>query len=345
VFILLAAWVAFTNAAQPILTVWIMVGCLVFFNICDALAGVSWFDMLSRALSARMRGRVVAIGQFAGSVLGLGAGLVIQLVFAPDGLPFPQNYAFVFLCGWAFFNFSLIAILFLKELPMTETAQQTANEAGFGQHLRESLMENKSIRQVLIARGLTSLEAMAAAFYLVFITNQLNLPDESVGTFTIAAIVGGGIGIALFGAVSERFGTRRVAQIASALQLLNPLMALLVAVLPSLAGVKVAGNSLAYLIFILVMANTGAIGHSLVLGFLGYLIDISSESHRAVNVGIMNTMGGVIALGPVIGGVIIDLVGKVAPTNMAYAVVFGLVTICTAIGFVLSLRLPAREVL
>jgi len=342
-FFILAAWVFLTNAAQPLLTIWIMVACIVFFNICDALAGVSWFDMLSRALSPRLRGRVVAIGQFAGSILGLGVGVVVQRVLAPDGLPFPQNYAFIFACGWIFFNFSLIAVLLLQELPMSEEQRQTANEHGFGKHLRESLTDDPLVRQTLIARGLTSLEAMAAAFYLVFITNQLGLTDESVGTFTIAAIVGGGVGIALFGAVSERVGTRRVAQMASALQFLNPLMALAVALFPSVAGVQIAGTSLAFIIFIIIMAANGAIGHSLVLGFLGYLMDIAPESRRAIYVGIMNTMGGVIALAPLVGGIIIEVVSKVAPTHVAYAVVFGLVAICTGVGFVLSLRLPTRE--
>ncbi|HQX76808.1 MAG TPA: hypothetical protein PL074_10860, partial [Thermoflexales bacterium] len=138
-------------------------------------------------------------------------------------------------------------------------------------------------------------------------------------------------------------GTRRVAQMASALQFLNPLMALAVALFPSVAGVQIAGTSLAFIIFIIIMAANGAIGHSLVLGFLGYLMDIAPESRRAIYVGIMNTMGGVIALAPLVGGIIIEVVSKVAPTHVAYAVVFGLVAICTGVGFVLSLRLPTRE--
>lgn len=339
-FIVIAAWVAFTQAQQPLLTIWILVGCIVFFNVCDALAGVAWFDMLSRALTPRLRGRSVAIGQFGGSVLGLGAGVIIQLVFAPDGLPFPQNYAFVFFCGWAMFNVSLIMLVFLQEMPMSESERQNANEHGFGGHLRESLTQDPLLRKILLARGLTSMETMAAAFYLVFITNQLKLPDESVGVFTIAAIIGGALGIALFGVVSEKFGTRRVAQIASTLQFANPLMALGVALTPAIAALTLGGTNLAYLIFIIILGTGGAIGHSMVLGFLGYLIDVAPESRRAIHVGIMNTMGGVLALAPAIGGVIIELVSRVATTNIAYAVVFGIATLCTAIGLLLTLKLP-----
>lgn len=343
-FLVLAAWVALTGAAQPVLTIWVMIACIVFFNLCDALAGVAWFDMLSRALSPRLRGRSVAIGQLIGSVLGIGAGLVIQRSLAQDGLPFPQSFAFIFFCAWAAFNVSLVTIFFLQELPMSEGEMQTAHETHFVAHLRESLRDDRTLRQVLLARGLTALEAMAAAFYLVYVTNLLNLPDESVGSFTLANIAGGILGIAAFGLIAERFGPRRVAQVTSFLQFGAPALALTVALAPGLAGIEIApGLNAAFALFMVILAINGAIGHSLVLGILGYLMDMSAQSRRAIYVGIMNTLGGLIALTPVVGGLLIELISRAAPSNTAYATVFGLVAALVGVGLVLTLRLPRQR--
>jgi len=77
--LLIALWLLATQAQAPVLTIWVLVGCLTVFNVCDALAGVAWFDMMSRTLSPRMRARSVSIGQFIGGILGIGVGLIVEL--------------------------------------------------------------------------------------------------------------------------------------------------------------------------------------------------------------------------------------------------------------------------
>jgi MFS family permease len=338
--LLMALWLLITQAQAPLLTVWVLVGCLALFNVCDAVAGVAWFDMLSRALSSRVRARVVSIGQVVGGVLGIGAGLIVERVLQPDGLPFPQNYAFIFGCAWVAMAISLAIISLLRELPMTEAEHAHAQQVDFLSSLKVALRSDGIFRRVLVVRVLTGIELMAASFYLVFAKEQFGLGDAITGVVNIALIVGGIVGIAAFGWLAERFTALSVVRSAAAMQFAAPALALAFAllgpVLRASPAVVIAG-------FVIIFALRGAIEHSLVLGPVGYLLDNAPERHRAMYVGVINTLGGVVALSPLLGGAWLDALSASGQPLAAYAGMFALVAALAGVGTWLSFRLPASR--
>jgi MFS family permease len=338
--LLMALWLLITQAQAPLLTVWVLVGCLALFNVCDAVAGVAWFDMLSRALSSRVRARVVSIGQVVGGVLGIGAGLIVERVLQPDGLSFPQNYAFIFGCAWVAMAISLAIISLLRELPMTEAEHAHAQQVDLLSSLKVALRSDGIFRRVLVVRVLTGIELMAASFYLVFAKEQFGLGDAITGVVNIALIVGGIVGIAAFGWLAERFTALSVVRSAAAMQFAAPALALAFAllgpVLRASPAVVIAG-------FVIIFALRGAIEHSLVLGPVGYLLDNAPERHRAMYVGVINTLGGVVALSPLLGGAWLDALSASGQPLVAYAGMFALVAALAGVGTWLSFRLPASR--
>ena len=56
-FLLIALWLVMTRAIDPLATFWIMIAAVTIFCVLDALAGVAWFDIMSRTLSPRIRSR------------------------------------------------------------------------------------------------------------------------------------------------------------------------------------------------------------------------------------------------------------------------------------------------
>jgi MFS family permease len=338
--LLMALWLLITQARVPLLTVWVLVGCLALFNVCDAVAGVAWFDMLSRALSSRVRARVVSIGQVVGGVLGIGAGLIVERVLQPDGLSFPQNYAFIFGCAWVAMAISLAIISLLRELPMTEAEHAHAQQVDLLSSLKVALRSDGIFRRVLVVRVLTGIELMAASFYLVFAKEQFGLGDAITGVVNIALIVGGIVGIAAFGWLAERFTALSVVRSAAAMQFAAPALALAFAllgpVLRASPAVVIAG-------FVIIFALRGAIEHSLVLGPVGYLLDNAPERHRAMYVGVINTLGGVVALSPLLGGAWLDALSASGQPLAAYAGMFALVAALAGVGTWLSFRLPASR--
>lgn len=335
-FLLIALWLLVTQAQAPILTIWVLIGGIALFNLCDALAGVAWFDMLSRALSPRVRARAVSVGQFVGAVLGIGAGVVVERVLSPQGLPFPQNYAFIFGCTWVCMMLSLGLITFMRENPMNEAESADAQRQSFVRSLGEALRGDRLFVRVLVVRLLTGVELMAASFYLVFARDRLGLGDSATGIFNMALIVGGIVGIAALGWIADRFTALGVLRVAAFMQVLAPSIALVFVLLPGDGALQLAG----LVAFIIVFALRGAIEHSLVLGIVGYLLDAAAERHRAMYVGALNTLGGVVALSPVLGGAWLDGLTAMGQPELGYAVMFGGVAVVVSLGVWLSLRLP-----
>jgi MFS family permease len=338
--LLMALWLLITQAQAPLLTIWVLVGCIALFNVCDAVAGVAWLDMLSRALSSRVRARVVSLGQIAGGVLGIGAGLVVERVLQPDGLPFPQNYAFTFGCAWICMALSLAIISMLRELPMAEAEHAQAQQVDFLAGLRLALHSDGIFRQVLALRMLTGIELMAASFYLVLAKEQFGLGDAITGVVNIALIIGGIVGMAAFGWLAERFTALSVVRTAAAMQFAAPVLALaFVLTAPALRAwpaLVVAG-------FIVIFALRGAIERSLVLGPVGYLLDNAPERHRAMYVGAINTLGGVVALSPLAGGAWLNALSASGQASAAYASMLAFVAVLAGLGTWLSFRLPASR--
>jgi len=338
--LLIALWLLATQAQAPVLTIWVLVGCLTVFNVCDALAGVAWFDMMSRTLSPRMRARSVSIGQFIGGILGIGVGLIVERALQPDGLPFPQNYAFIFGCTWLCMAVSLAVISLLRENPMAEAEHVHARNSDFVNSLRQAIQADHIFRRVLVVRILTGIELMAASFYLVFAKDQFGLDDSATGIFNIALIAGGILGIALFGWLADRFTALSVVRTAAVMQFAAPLLALAFGVaamsLYPEPGLVIAG-------FVFIFALRGAIEHSLVLGPVGYLLDSAPERHRAMYVGAINTLGGVVALSPLLGGIWIDALAARGHASAAYVVMFGCVAALVGCGVWLSFRLPSLK--
>ena len=334
--LLFALWLLASDAQPALLTLGLLIATLVIFNLFDAITGIAWFDMLGRNLSPARRGRTIGIAQLAGSVLGIGAGFIVERLLSPDGLPYPRNYAVVFLCAWLGFFISLCFLFLYDENPMSEQTINESREGSFLGHVREALRADPVFQRLLLARALVGLETMAAAFYVVYIRERLQLPAASIGVFSVAFIVGGILGVVLFGALAARAGSRWVVRAAALLQASAPILAFAVAVAPGLD----TSPALAYAAFAVILAINGATLRSYILGFAGYAIDQAPDRRRAIHVGVLNTLGGIVALSPVLAGAFLDATSRSGDGLGGYPIMFGAVALCAALGALLSFKLP-----
>ncbi len=346
VILLFAAWLFISRAQQPTLTVWLLIGMIAVLMIFDAFTTQAWFDMMGRALSPRVRARVITVNSLIGSVGGIGAGLVVAQVLASSQLPFPVNYALLFFLAWLFITFSLVSMLFIKERVSEALSTTQAHPSNFNAKLREAWRSDPAFRRMLITRLLTGVENMAAAFYVVFARERLGLPDSAIGVFTIAYVVGGIIGITLFGTLSERYGPRRAINAACTLQFIAPLIAFLIATFQPTNFPTSQPNNLptfAYLALIVVMAINGAVNRSTQVGFFSYAQDSAPEADRPIYVGAVSTIAGTASLLPVFGGVLIDTLLRSGFSSTAYPALFGIAVVIVGIGAWLSFGLPKTQ--
>jgi Na+/melibiose symporter-like transporter len=334
VILLFALWLFVTGAQQPTLTVWLLIGMICVLMVFDALTTQAWFDMMGRALSPRMRARMITVSSLLASVGGIGAGIIVARVLASDQLPFPTNYALLFFFAWIFITLSLVSMLFIKERVSEEAAAASTHQSNFNAKLREAWRSDPAFRRMLLARLLTGAENMAAAFYVVFARERLGLPESAIGVFTIAYVIGGLLGIMLFGWLASRFGSRSVINAACTLQFIAPLITLVI------ASVPLQTPAISYAALVVVMAINGAVNRSMQVGFFSYAQDSAPESDRPIYVGAVSTIAGTASLLPLLGGVLIDAMVRNGYGQAAYSVLFGLAVIVVGIGAWLSYSLP-----
>ena len=334
-------WLLFTRAANPTLTVWLLILSLVTFMFADSLATAGWFDMLGRTFSPRVKGRVITASGLVSSIGGIGVGLVVGAILGSSAIPFPNNYAYVMLIANAFFTASLLAFLRIKERPATAfPIEMRAQAPNYLSHIISLVRADSTLRKMMLARVLVAVESMAAAFYVVFARERLQLPDAAVGVFTTAIVVGGLVGTSVFGWIYGRFGSRRVINAAGTLQFLSPLLAVLVSIF-ALPG-SVLGW-IGYAVLCVVMVFNGAINRSGMLGSMSYAQSLAPAGERPAYVGAMNTVGGVGALMPVVGGALINTLLGTGLGATAYTVVFAIAAAVVGAGVLTGLTLPHVE--
>jgi MFS family permease len=324
VFAVFALFVFLSRVSVPGLSLVLLYITVFLFVFVDSIVGVAWFDMLGKALNPRERGRLFAVGQTAGGLLSVGAGFVIQAVLASVLLPFPFNYAVIFLLADVAFLISLGGLHLIRE-PFEAVAEKRVPMANYFPHLLHLLRTDKPFLRVNLARLLVAFTAVASPFLAVYGIRSLGLPEESVGIFAIAQTAGSALAGVLLGWLADRSGSHTVIRIVGTLYLLVPLCAFGASLAGGLAAAQTA--ILAGSFFFLGMGDGG-----IMLGFLNYVLEICPTEQRPVYIGLTNTIIGITILYPFLGGWIAGWAG--------YPAVFGVAMTGIAVGCVLGWALP-----
>ncbi len=328
-----ALWLFFDRGASPQLSAWLLVLTIAVFAMIDGLTTAAWFDMQGRALTPDVRSRVIATNQLLAAIGGLGVGFLVERILSNPALPFPVNYGVLFACAAACFMVSLGFMLLIKERQSAAPAADAPPQANFLHQVAHAVRSDAVLRRTLLARFLSGIEYMAAAFYVVFAREQLGLPESAVGVFTLAIIVGGLIAIVLFGWLAVRFGSQRVIQAAGIMQFIGPLLATGVALFAPPPAV-------AYGVLIVIMGLNGATNRSMQLGYFSYAQDSAPEIDRPMYIGAVSSVAGTASLMPLLGGVMIDFLQGSGSGAIAYPLLFVIAAVCAFGGVISALGLP-----
>jgi MFS family permease len=292
---------------------------MTLFALSDGLMTIIWFDIMARSVPARRRGRLVGLSQFIGGVGGIGVGVLVSLILGQ--WEFPQSYAILFACATIGIGVSTVATLSLREPPPEEPPPRTESDRRGWLRL---LAGDVGFRRLAASRLLVGMTALATPFYVVHAADALQLPESVIGTFVIATTAGSLASSILLGLVGERWGTRVVIRISSAIAFCGPLLALLI------ASSRSPWLARAYpLAFVAIGITTSAS----MLGFTNYTLEIAPAHLRPAYIGLLNTLMGLMAVVPVIGGWLLQAT--------SYTVLFAAATILTLAGFVVGLSLEA----
>lgn len=160
---------------------------------------------------------------------------------------------------------------------------------------RRILREDRRFRRLLAARIGYVAHFVALPFYLRYARDTIGIADAEIGRFVSASMAGQILANLVWGAVGDRFGSRRVVRGALALAAALPLFALLAPRLPHDA-------------YLLVYVATGAILSAELIGWVNLLLELAPAKRRPLYISVQSALLLPANLLPLLGGVTLNFV-------------------------------------
>lgn len=299
----------------------------VMFMGCDSLASVAWFDVYAKAIPVNRRGRMIGLGQAVRGVLAFGVGALITLLLSEKGPAFPKNYAVIFGAAGLCLAASFLFITQIRE-PDEAIEQEPPAWKAYLPNLLRTLREDHDFRRLLLVRLLAGVDTLALYFYITFARDALRLAPETVGVYNTVQTVGGILASVGLSVVSERWGSQRVIQIATALNVTAPLLGL------SLYLAGAPGTPAVAALYAWTFVVIGVVMSAAMLGWFNYALELAPAGRRPVYMGLFNTSAGILIVLPPLGGWL--------QQQTSYGMLFGITAAILLLAHALTWRLPAR---
>ena len=255
------------------------------YNFGAGIIAPAWQDLLAVCFPATRRGRLMGVTMFVGGIAGalgaIGSSRILET------LPFPRNFLILFglatilmFAGWA--------VLALTREPVRKVPRTAENRLRIWTRLGRILRRDRNFRRFLTARGLLAVGGMGMAFVTAAAISKWDVSGGTVGSYTVALLVGQSASNLLFGLLADRKGHK---------------VALVLGGLAAASGYVIAGLAALPLLYYLVFVLLGVYFSSTFVSGLMIVLEFTGPEQRPTYVGITNSIIGTInVVIPLLGG-------------------------------------------
>jgi MFS family permease len=262
--------------------------CFICAAVTGSLGGLHWFHLYAATTPVHLRGRLSALRQLLGSLMGVIGGSLVTIILG--AVYFPLNFSILYIFASALMMGS-VTILSRLVVPASvlETPRQEVKRNIIAEG-RRILRADKNFKSYLVADALMLMSMTASAFYAVHAIEKYSLSASYAGSFTVIVMVSTVIGNIFFGILADHLGNK-----------VNLLALAVTSAAASFCAIW-AGNVLAYgLVFIFMASSIGLQG----ISRLSFIAELCSETDRPVYVALANTLTApTVFIGIIFGGLV-----------------------------------------
>ncbi|SDZ98782.1 Major Facilitator Superfamily protein [Desulfuromusa kysingii] len=263
------------------------------FSLSGTFSGVSYTDILGKSLAVEQRSRFFVNRQIFTSVAFLISAPLSRWVLGY--FVYPLNYVWMF--GLAA---GLLFIAFWGFWAIDEPEVQPSREAhSFLQVLRaipRHLRASPSLRKYIFLVNMSGFGLTLMPFYVAYASKHYGLTGEQIGNYLMVQIVGMILSNLVWGKAIKKFGFRGVVRGCIGCGTVLPLLVLIL-----------SGKPLP--LFLTVFFLMGVAISARKIAFEGLLIEITTNTNRALYKGIVGATSLTTALFPLVAGALILWVG------------------------------------
>lgn len=267
---------------------------LIWQGLGAGLTANPWQSMIGKIIPSDRRSTFMGTQAAAANLLASLAAVIAGIILTRlDG---PGDYALNFILCSIAMTISWIFLARTREPARLDgTNQDDTSQAEFWSSLGRILHQNNRFRWFLVARSISQLVMMGAAFYSVFAVQQHGASEAEVGLMTGTLLGTAILANVIMGWISDRWSRKGVMEIGLAAGVLGALLAWWA---PSAGWF--------YLVFALTAVGNVAIW---IIG-IGMSMDFGTEAERPTYIGMSNTLiAPANILAPFLGGWLAQLWG------------------------------------
>lgn len=288
-----AGALAWAEALPGNMTITIVFLLMFVFASAGTFASVSYTDILGKSLLTEQRNSFFVNRQVITSLALLASAPASRWVLAR--VDYPGNYVWMF--GMAAMlllvaSFGFWAVSEPEVEPSDDTLSFSAVFRAIPRHLREDLQ----LRRYILLVNLSGFGLTLMPFYVAYASHHYGLTGEQVGTYLLVQIVGMVLSNILWAKLVDRFGFRGVIRACIICGALLPILTLV------LAGTPLP-------LFLVVFFLMGMSLSARKIAFSGRLIEITTDTNRALYQGIVGATSLTTALFPLVAGSLILTLG------------------------------------
>jgi MFS family permease len=299
----------FVLGHRPDVLLWVFVIGLALNGFFTGFSSLPFWETIGKTIPMERRSGLFSARSLVGGALAFLAGFLVRFILELP-LAFPYPYAILFALGTLAFAYGWHAFGLINEPPDKEVRTE---------RISLSLpFRDFYFRRFLRVRILLAVASMVEPFYAAYAVRILGQKGE-IGIYLMVYTFSSVLSNLLWVRISRRYGSRSLILIGAALGTIAPILALL---LP---------HSAFWMVFVLQGAYLSSIG----VGTATYLVNLAPTDARSSYIGLSNTIVGLLAFSPVLGGLLADRVGYIGPMVVA--------TICYAWALYAGRRLKLLE--
>ena len=270
------------------------------------MAGLPFMEVTARTVPAWWRGRLFAVRQLLGGLLGLVAGWLVKQMLGRSVYPFPRNFAVLFFVAALSGSLALLIFSLIRE-----PAGQPRPVAPIREQVRRgwrALLEDRDFRHFTLGRMSLFLGMVAIPFFTIVARQVLQAPSSAAGEYLLIATMTALVFNYPFGVLVDRRGKRWGMLVAATGWGMTAAFALFLVVAASrgwLSRFSFPPYRLAYPLFFL----RGFFTPFDRLAGYNLLLEIAPQQDRILYLGFANTLFGIVMLMGTWGGKIVDHFG------------------------------------
>ncbi len=194
---------AMVAAWSPWLALMIFFFGYVVHGIGAGLIATAWQDLIARCFPVDRRGRFFGTAMFLGAGMATaGAALSTWIL---ENFQFPTNFVYLFLIAAGTISLSCVFLALTRE-PVQPVKGPRRSNRQFWASLPLIVHRDRNFRRFLVARLLLALGGMGLGFVTVAAIQRWQIPDQTVGIYTAAFLIGQTVGNLIVGFLADRFG-------------------------------------------------------------------------------------------------------------------------------------------